>query len=574
MFRLLVLSFFPLFLPAQEFTQRDASVPMRDGVKLASTVFLPSRPGPYATLLVRTPYNRGGVSRLATYLAGRGYAVMTQDCRGRFQSEGSFYAFVNEGEDGYDTIEWIAKQPWSNGKVGTFGGSYLAWDQLYTAAFQPPHLSAMFLIVGGSNFYQDYAFPGGAPNLGWSMWLAQSALTSKQAASDASRPNPQTWMQLPPRQRGVFFDSFSDHRRMFADYFAHPNFDAYWKQLGFFTEDSYKKVKDVPALFLSGWYDYFLEGTLKNYLGLKATQKSEKKLIVGPWPHGTGRAECGDAAFGPSAAYNDGEWIADWFDHVWNASPFRVLPSDAVSLFRMGGGGGGRSSTNKWQNGGEWVGHTAWPPVQSKSARYFFSAGATLHTAAPKIGGSVSYVYDPANPVPTVGGRYTVGAAPPCAQDQRPLDNRADVLRFSTAALDQPLDIAGKVRVRMFVSTNAPDTDFTAKLIDVYPDGYAMILADHQLRLRFRESFERPKLFRRGDVEAIEFDLGSLSNRFAKGHRIRLDVSSSNFPKFEPNANTGEDPTSTGPGVKATNRVFWGAAQSSYLELPVLTSKQ
>jgi len=553
--------------------REDATVPMRDGVRLAATIYRPSAPGRYPVLVVRTPYNRAGAKGAATALAEQGFAVVAQDVRGRFESPGDFYAFLNEGPDGYDTIEWAAAQRWSNGKVGTFGASYLAWDQFYAAQYKPPHLASMYMIVGGSNFYQDFAFPGGTPNLGWSVWLARSAQTSplanekKEAAEkfQIATRDLTTWAATHPQERSKSFESFPPHLKMFTDYYSHPNFDSYWKHRGFYYESLYKEIKDVPSLFLSGWYDYFGEGTLKNFTAVHKTQKTEKKLIMGPWPHGTGRAVCGDVAFGDAATANEVAMMADWFRHTLYGERLKLIRNETVSVFRMGGGSGERTS-DKFQHGGKWLTYSTWP-APAKNKVLYLGAGGKLVDSVPAAA-TITYVFDPDNPVPTLGGRYGIPGTPDCAQDQRPLKDRSDIVRFETAPLDADLDVTGMVRARLTVSTDAKDTDFTAKLIDVYPSGYELILADSQIRLRFRKGFEKPAPYTPGSKTEVAIDLGSISNLFVKGHKLRLDVSSSNYPKFEPNPGTGEDAGTYTKRVKATNSVYLG---SSRLELPVVS---
>jgi putative CocE/NonD family hydrolase len=561
---------------------------MRDGVKLATDVYRPARggqavSGKFPVLVTRTPYNKAGTRGNGEYLARRGFVVVAQDCRGRFASEGDFYAFLNEGKDGYDTIEWAAVQPWSNGKVGTFGGSYLAWDQYHAAMYKPPHLEAMFAVVGGANFYQEYGYPGGAPNMGWPMWLLGSARSSQQAGSNpdaTARMNeiakdPGAWLREDPKKRGEVFQDFPAHRQMYADLQAHPSFDPYWKQRGWHTAGYYGDMKDVPTLFLTGWYDYFGPGSMRNFAALAAKQKTVKKLVVGPWPHGVGGRECGDVWFGESAGFDTAAHMADWFGHWLKGKPLALAGTEAVRIFRMGGGDGSRTADRKMNHGGAWRTATMWPPAAAKAARYYLHTGGGLRAAAPSQKGEPSsYDYDPRNPVPTIGGRYGGAATPRCAQDQvcsldifgckdaQPLNSRPDVISFSSEPLQEPVEVTGFVKARYWVSSDAPDTDFTAKLVDVYPNGYALIVADGQIRAKFRNSFEKPEPMKPGKVYEVTIDLGPTSNLFAKGHRIRLDVSSSNFPNIEPNPH------------KARNSIYHDAGRSSYVELPVITERQ
>ena len=563
--------------PFDSFSVSETMVVMRDGVKLATDVYRPARQGTpvderFPVLVTRSPYNKEGARGSGEYFARRGYVVVAQDCRGRFRSEGSFYAFVNEGLDGYDTIEWAAAQPFSNGKVGTFGGSYLGWDQLHAAMYRPPHLSAMFVVVAGSNFYQDYAYPGGAPNLGWSSWLLSNGARTREAPEALARLTKEgirEWYALPPAKRGEVFTGVPEFQKMFDDYFANPVFNAYWRQRGFYNQGYYSRIKDVPTFFVAGWYDYFGEGTLDNFAALSRRHKTPKKLVMGPWPHGVGRAECGDANFGPEGAVDLQALMLDWFDcSLKDASPC-ATPPEAVRLFRMGGGDSSRDDAGRLRHGGEWQPASGWPVPGTRAEKHFLHAGGSLRTEPPAADAiAAEFVFDPDNPVPTIGGRYT-HASPPCAQNQVPLNDRPDVISYVSAPLEAPLEVTGKVRATLYVSSDAPDTDFTAKLIDVYPDGYALILLDGVLRARYRDGFQRAKPMKPGQVYRVTIDLGSTSNLFAAGHRIRLDVSSSNYPRVEPNPNTWEPAGAWTRRVKARNTIHQHASRASYVELPV-----
>jgi hypothetical protein len=572
---------------AQEFDSvvvTTEMVAMRDGVKLATDVYRPARENRAVderlpVLLSRTPYDKTTMRSGAEYLARRGFVVVTQDVRGRFASEGDFYAFLNEGKDGYDSIEWAAAQPWSNGRVGTYGGSYVAWNQYHAAMYKPPHLEVMFAMVGGANFYQEYGYPGGAPNLGWPMWILGSARSSPQAAANPEAAAALTtvgkqsalWWREDPGKRGEIFGSFPSHRRMYDDLAAHPSFDAYWKQRGWHTAGYYGDMKDVPTLFMTGWYDYFGPGAIRNFAALSARQKTTKKLIVGPWPHGIGLRECGDAWFGETAGVDVMAYMADWFGHWLKSKPLTLIGPEPVRVFRMGGGDGSRTPAGKVNHGGEWRTAAAWPVPAAKAIRFFLQPDKALANARPASPGEPSsYDYDPKNPVPTIGGRYGGGATPRCAQNQvcalgifgckdtKPLSSRADVLSFSSEPLTEPVEVTGFIRAKYWVSSDAPDTDFTAKLIDVYPNGYAMIIADGQIRAQFRNSFEKPEPLKPGKIYEVTIDLGPASNLFAAGHRIRLDVSSSNYPNIESNPRP------------ARNSIYHDARRSSFVELPVV----
>ncbi len=548
----------PTFTPI---VRGNVTAEMRDGVRLTADLYLPSDAGKFPTIVYRTPYDKRGVQSAGMYFAARGYAVVAQDVRGRFKSEGDFYAFVNEGADGHDTIEWAAKQPWSDGRVVTNGASYLAWDQYHAAMYRPPHLVAMFADVGGNNFFEDFAHPGGAPNLGWFIWIARSAMTSPLAAKEeeardalgAALKHPEPWLKKSPEERAQLFEKFPMHRQMYEDFYGHRTFDSYWQQKGWYTQGSWPLIKDVPVFFISGWYDYFAEGLIQNFNGLSKLHRTPKKLWLGPWPHSVGRGECGAVSFGQAASFDVKEIALDWFDQVLKNDPLELITQDRVRYFRMGGGDGSTDAAGKKHHGGQWMSATAWPPVAASVSTHFLQSSSALATTRPPAGTTLSWDHDPADPVPSIGGRYTmVPTIPQCAQDQSPLKSRTDVLRFDTAPLANALDVSGKVAAKLWVSTDAASADFTAKLVDVYPDGFELILGDSLLRVD--NATAKPR--------EIRIEIGSVSNLFAAGHRIRLEVASSNFPRAEPNP------------AKARNTIHLGGTQASALELPVITSSR
>jgi len=519
---------------AQQITPLSQMVAMRDGVALSTDVYLPHGEGRFPVLVCRTPYGKAGVRGDAVYLANRGYVVLAQDCRGRFASQGKFYGFINEGQDGYDTIEWAASQPWSDGQVGTFGASYLAWDQYFASMLQPPHLKAMFALVGGAKFYDEYAYPGGIPNLGWPVWILKSAQTSPQAKEHPAQAaemlellqkTPVPWLEMSPDKRAEILRGFPDHERMYADFLAHTGFDSYWKQRGFYTAGYYDEMKDVPTFFLTGWYDYFADGMMENFTRLSHMQHTMKRLLVGPWPHATGEASCGDATFGEAAAVDQRALMADWFDHWMKGKAFRLVSPMPVQYFRMGGGDGSRNAKGKLVHSGEWLTSLAWPPAGGGIMSLYLRENSRLQRERPGSEPPSSFDFDPHHPVPTVGGRYGLGAwTPSCAQDGTM--TRPDLLSFQTEPLQEDLDVTGPVRASLWIETDAPSTDFAAKLMDVYPDGYALTLADGAMRIQVTKPREPQK---------ITVDMGSVSNLFVEGHSVRLYVTSSNFPKLEPN---------------------------------------
>jgi putative CocE/NonD family hydrolase len=596
-----LLALFAYVLAAQSpnaVVEENVMAPMRDGVKLATDVYRPARDnkaldGKFPVVLIRTPYNKTGLKSQCALFAENGYVCIAQDCRGRFGSEGEFYAFVNEGEDGFDAIEWVAAQSWSNGKVGTFGGSYLAWDQFHASMYKPTHLTAMFAVVGGANFLEEYAHPAGTPNLGWSNWLLTSALSSPRAVKDPgarqrlseATKDRASWIAMHPEKRAELFREFPEHMRMFRDYYGNPDENDYWKQRGFYTAGYTREMKDVPTMFVSGWFDYFIEGTIRTYMDTAKMQKQPKKLMLGPWPHGVGGRTCGQADFGDSGAVKVNDLAVAWFDHWLKGKPLERIGPEPVHIFRMGGGDGKRTTTadaTLIAHSGSWQTLPAWPPPDAKPTRFFINKNGELTRQASRETESKSYVFDPDNPVPTIGGRYSNGpGSPMCPQDQvcsakilgcrdsSPLNARPDIVSSVSEPLTADVDVTGVVRATLWISSDAVDTDFTAKLVDVYPDGTALHIADGQIRARYRNQHKKPEFLEPGKAYQITINLGSVSNLFAKGHRIRLDVSSSNYPKFEPNSNTAEPAGKWTRRVKANNTIFMGGQRASYVELPV-----
>ena len=505
---------------------------MRDGVKLATDVYRPATSGKaldgkFPALVTRSPYNKNGERRRGEYFAQHGYVFVAQDTRGRYQSEGEPYPLTHEGRDGYDTIEWAASQAWSNGKVGTTGASYLAMDQYAAAIERPPHLVAMYAAVGGANYYYDSAYHGGIPGLGWPVWLLLSAATDPHAdAATRDRLNqmvqhPDAWLMQPREKRTEIFQCFPVQLRAYKYFYAHPDFDTYWKQTGFDTSDYYGAMKDVPIYFVSGWYDSFADATLRNFEALSKLQKTPKRLIMGPWPHGYGKSQCGDFDFGETAVLDENPLQLDWFDHWMKGRPFERIGGETVRYFLMGAG---------------WITASSWPPAKARIEDFPLDGG--------------EYSYDPAHPVHTLGARH--GAE--CIVNQNVV--RPDILTTTGAPLKSSLNITGDVTATLWVSTDAPSADFTVKLIDVRPDGYAGPLLDGAQRIRRNG---------RGPQEVV-IDLGTTSNLFGAGHRIRVDVSSSSFPKLEPNPHPSHNVIARGAvhlPVIAQSRSGWPATKAA-----------
>ena len=599
---------------------RDVMVAMRDGVRLATDIYLPDaalRGERVPVLLERTPYDKRGTNHgdrtltapvpvskpeIAAQFVAAGYAYVLQDCRGRFASEGSFTKYLNEAEDGYDTLAWLVDQPWCDGRIGTLGLSYCAHVQAALAGLDPPGLAAMFLDCGGfSSAYHNGIRQGGAFELKQLTWAYSQAIEAGDgdaerhaaiAAEDIGE-----WVRVMPWRRGHSpVKAAPEYEDYVVEQWEHDRFSPFWQQRGIYWRGSYAETADVPMVHLSGWYDPYSITAIENFTALSALKKGPVKLVLGPWTHGQRSVSfAGDVDFGPAAPLDGNlaeNYVAlrrDWFDRHLKGLDAPEHLAAPVRLFVMGGGSGRRDATGRLDHGGRWRDETAWPLPSTVPTIFHLHARGLLATEAAEPG-MLSYDFDPADPVPTIGGAVTSGAPVMAAgaYDQREtaalfgarhpgraLAERLDVLVFETAPLAQDMELTGQVVARLFVSSSCVDTDFTIKLIDVYPpstdypQGFAMNLAHGILRARFRHSFEQPEPMTSGSVHEIEISAFPTSNLFVTGHRIRVEVSSSNFPHFDINQNVDWRVPGAEPQV-ARNSVHLGGATPSHLILPVI----
>jgi hypothetical protein len=581
-FILPALVFSPLLI-AQTTTvkvERDVPAKMRDGVTLHADIYRPDADGKFPVLLQRTPYNKAGWSmNFAYWAATRGYVVVIQDVRGRFTSEGEWYPFIHEAEDGYDTVEWAAALPYSNGKVGMFGGSYVGATQMLAATAHPPHLAGICPVVTASNYHENWTYQGGAFeqwfNESWGSGLAQDTLnrsvqraTNARIGQDTLPLTAYPLFNLPTP--GAVNATTAALAPYFLDWLAHPSYDDYWKRVS--IEEHHADIR-VPALHIAAWYDIFLGGSLRNYSGLKAhaaTEEARKgqRLLVTIGGHAGGGRKIGDLDFGPEAAkYDEKDPTLDWYDFLFKGVQNELASGKPVTIFVMG--------PNQWRQEDDW------PLARAKTTKYFLhSQGAaassrgngSLSTSAPASEPADKFIYDPGQPVPTIGGPLCCDPShiAPGPKDQRTVEERDDVLVYSTPPLDYDLEVTGPVRLELFASSSAVDTDFTAKLVDVYPDGTAINITEGILRAKYRESQETPALLTPGKVYSLAIDLWATSNVFRAGHRIRLEISSSNFPRFDRNLNTGESAATSAKWATATNSILHDAAHPSTLVLPVV----
>jgi uncharacterized protein len=555
--------------------EADVRVVLRDGVTLIADVYRPHGDGRYPVLLTRTPYDRRGDLAVGPTLASHGYVVVQQDVRGRYASEGVFDPFRNEAADGYDTVEWAAALPNANERVGMFGGSYVGATQMLAASANPPHLVAIHPVVTASDYYEGWTYQGGALmqwfTSSWATGLAEDTL-QRRATALATPPK---WVETLPLESYRLLDPppASELAPYYRDWLAHETADDYWRAVR--VKDHYGDMT-VKALHQAGWHDIFSRGSIENYVGMRAgaataEARAGQRLIVGPWGHTPTlpQGKVGDVAFGESARIDDLELLLKWADWSLKGVANEYATGAPVRLFIMG--------DNVWRDEQEF------PLARARSTRYYLHAAKGANSAQgdgrlsptpPRRERADRFEYDPANPVRTLGGRLCCGKAflpyHPGPADQRPNESRPDVLVYSTGPLTHDLEVTGFVTAEVWAATSAVDTDFTAMLVDVNPSGYARYLADGILRGRYRSSRERAEPLQPGRIERYEIDLGATANVFKAGHQLRLYVSSSNFPRFDRNLNTGEPVAASTRMVKAQQVVYHDADHPSALVLPVI----
>lgn len=556
--------------PYEVTIQAGVPVKMRDGVTLIADIYRPKAEGKFPVLLTRTPYNRRD-PMTGTFLASHGYVIIMQDTRGRFDSGGEFYPFRHESEDGYDTIEWAAALDFSNGMVGTFGGSYVGATQMLAAISKPPHLKAIFPYVTASEYYDGWTYQSGALMQAftstWTTGLAQDTLRRKAAGMSQMKD----WMnQLPVDDyRIIASPTADDVASYFRDWVAHEREDEYWRRWK--ISDHYSEM-DIKALHSGGWHDIFLKGSIGNYVGMRKaaateTARQNQRLLVGPWAHTSTSREgkIGDVTFGKHAVLDMNGTIIKWFDYALKGIKNEFAGDSPVRIFVMG--------ENVWRDEKEF------PLARTQYTKYYFhsakgansiSGDGLLSTKTPGGEKSETFEYDPANPVPTIGGRLCCGGTLPGPYNQQPNESREDVLVFSTPPLERDTEVTGNISVELFAASSAVDTDFTAMIVDVDPSGYARFLTDGIVRARYRNSTERAEPIEPGRIYKYTIDLWTTSNLFKAGHRIRVYISSSNFPRFNRNLNTGEATMRGTKMLNARQTIYHDAEHPSAIVLPII----
>ena len=551
--------------------ERNVPAKMRDGITLRADICHPKAEGKFPVLLTRTPYDKTGDADACLKWASRGYVVVAQDVRGRYKSEGEWYPFKNESQDGFDTVEWAAALPYSNGKVGMFGGSYVGATQYLAAIAKPPHLAGISPDVTASNYHDGWTYQGGAFeqwfNESWTTGLSENTLARRAQAG----ANALAWSQKLPLSAYPVREepSAAGLAPYFTDWLAHPDYDDYWKRWS--IEDHYSQIQ-VPVFSLGAWYDIFLGGTLKNYVRLKKEAGTESarrgqrlQVYVGGHAGGSESRNVGAVDFGEKLPFDLDEAMLRWYDSLLKGNGSEQ--QKPVRIFVMG--------KNEWRDEDDW------PLERAKLTRYYLHSakpanglegGGALSTSAPAEEKPDQYVYDPNDAVPTIGGPLCCSALPTGVgpEDQRPAEARADVLIFSSPAFTQNTEVTGPISLDLYVSSSAVDTDFTGKLVDVWPNGFAQNLTEGIFRLRYRNSQEKPELANPGETYHITIDLWATSNVFLPGHKLRLEVASSNFPRFDRNLNTGEDQARATRMVKATNVIYHDRSRPSALILPIV----
>ncbi|WP_080834467.1 CocE/NonD family hydrolase [Cohnella massiliensis] len=564
--------------------EKNIAVPMRDGVRLFADIYRPESGGPHPVLLLRTPYNKEDAQTMnyahPSWYARRGYVVIVQDTRGRWASEGEFEPYTSEGEDGYDTIEWAAKLPYAIPKVGMYGFSYCGAVQWQAAVLRPPHLACIAPGMIGSDSYQGKAYRNGAFSLAllqsWVLFAAQDTAL-RRGRTDWAAEIGSLYAGIHAYYRKLPLGEPPEPIRELAPYYRqwleNPVRSDYW--LGQALKESYGSI-EVPALHLGGWYDIFIDGTIENFAGVRAQgatdlARNNQRLVIEPWYHMPWSRYVGELDFGPEAANRIDQLQLDWFDQ-WLKGRKPDFPPSPVRYFQMG--------SNTWREAADWP-----PPGFTPTAYYLHSESransingdGSLSRAEPLEEDPDIYVYHPSIAVPALGGRS--GAVPDLTpmgpRNQLPVEVRNDVLVYTSVPLEEELELAGEIRLELYAATSAEDTDFVAKLVDVYPDGRAMNVAEGIVRASYRHGLDRRESVPPGEVLRYELSLGPTAIVLGRGHAVRLDITSSLFPTFDRHPNRLLNPglATEADFVTATQTVYHDRLYPSRLWLPVVSGE-
>lgn len=556
--------------------ERDVTVDMRDGTSLAADIYRPGGDGPWPVLLMRLPYGKTQAQTLPgmydhpTWYARQGFIVVVQDTRGRYASEGEFVPFRHEAIDGYDTVEWAAELPGSNGQVGMYGFSYVGATQLQAAVEQPPSLTCISPAFTSGNFYDGWAYRGGAFllafNVSWARFLAIDTAQRADHAREMARLMDELlgadYSHLPLNE----FPGLAEHAPYFYDWVEQSTDGPYWQEHS--PHEDYDAI-EVPGLHVAGWYDTFLEGTLRTYTQLRESSDQPQRLLIYPWWHVLWGSDIGEASFGEEARNDFDREQIHWLKRWLTESQETAAAGPPVKLFVMG--------ANTWREA------IQWPPTSAEPTRFYLHSDGPANSSdgegmldrtRPEDEPPDTYASDPRNPVPSLGGRSCCipDVVPMGPANQRPKYARKDILLYTSEPLAEDLEVTGPVSATLWVASTAPDTDFVAKLVDLHPDGRAMPVAEGILRARFRNSLSNPEPLEPDEVYELTIDLAATSNVFAAGHRLQFYVASSDFPQYDRNPNTGQDlGTATHADfTTATQTIYHDRERPSHVTLPVI----
>jgi putative CocE/NonD family hydrolase len=535
----------------------DVKVPMRDGIRLSTNIYRPDAEGKFPVVLIRSPYGNGGTNNHeGHFFAERGYVYIIQDTRGRYESEGPFYAMQFEADDGLDMHHWIGEQSWFNGDIGTAGGSYVGFTQ-WMPAPQSPYLKTMIPAVTFSDFYNT-VYQNGAFRLGlFTPWSIEMTHPYNVARETLQEKMDSILLSLPLIEQ----DRAAGWRIAFLrDWLSHPERDEFWEKTSIGT-GNYKKIK-ASVYNIGGWYDIVLGTTIENYMKMTGDNippeiREKQKLLIGPWVHNLGKQIVGELDFGEEATFNGREHSLRWFDRELKGLENGIMQESPVKIFVMG--------ANKWRFENEW------PPARATYQKYYFHSEGNantllgdgqLSTTSPKEEPADRFIYDPADPVIA---KHEMGP-----YDQTYIEKREDVLVYSTPQLQKDVEVTGPVKVILYASSSAKNTDFTAKLTDVYPDGRSMRICEGIIRASYRDSEKQPSNIEPGKVYEYTINLWATSNLFKKGHQIRVEISSSSIPRFDRNLNTGNNFAPDTTMIKAEQVIYHDKNFPSCIILPVI----
>ena len=535
----------------------DVKVPMSDGVLLSTNIYRPDDPGKFPVILIRTPYGNGNEKNsTGRFYAERGYAAVIQDTRGRFESGGDFRPIFNEMQDGFEAQVWAATQEWSNGKLGTAGSSYVGTTQWLPALLANKHLMAMFPMFTSGDFH-DTLYIGGAFRLaffgGWAVNIIRTPEQRKSSPVDWSKVSRHLPL-ITLNEKAVGSES-----SILREWFSHPDNNDHWNQVS--VQDNYEAIQ-VPSYIITGWYDLFPKDSFTDFNGVRHLSsnpmaRENQHIIVGSWGHGIGKGgRLGEMDYGAHSSVNAREIQLRWFDYWLKGIDTGVKDDPPVRIFVMG--------ENVWRNEQEW------PLARTQYTKYYFHSKGKANTSSgdgilsiksPADEPKDSYVYDPEDPVPSVSSMPV---------DHSSVEKREDVLVYTGPELIDDVEVTGPISVELYAATTVRDTDFTAKLVDVYPDGRAIYLCDGIIRARYRESFKEQKLLEPGKVYKYIIDVSVISNVFRKGHRVRVEISSSSFPQFDRNTNTGNTFAQDAEVISATQTIYHDSDHPSHILLPII----